>query len=138
MAPTESHRQATNCDVLPPCGTNRWRWLFANWRSLIEQFDQRSSCWNNGLSALDDILRSEVFSIESLIGVLIGIHGSSFQRHASKQPLGTRVCQNVCTHGGGVVGSRLSARRARSGRSIRAELSFAVQYLIGTLLVHNH
>jgi hypothetical protein len=63
--------------------------LLASRRRFIEQIHQRFSRGDNGLVAFDNVLRAEVFAVESLVGVIIGLHCCALQGHAGKKSLGT-------------------------------------------------
>jgi hypothetical protein len=65
------------------------RVLLASWRRLVEYIYQRFSRGNDGLVTLNNILRADVLAVQGLVGVAVGFHACTFQRHTGKQTLGT-------------------------------------------------
>jgi len=63
----------------PANGSVRSKTLLFRRRGLVKKFDQRLRRGNHGLAALYDIFGANCFAIESLVRVVIRIHGCAFE-----------------------------------------------------------
>src|SRR5215831_8707320 len=99
---------------------------------------ERPGCpWDGHAPGKQNLFWDDRPAVETLVGIVILLQDSSFERYPSKEPTRTRIAQNL-----GVkleIGSplRFPAHRPSGGRSVGAELDTALYQLLGALGVHH-